>query len=72
VPFRVQFDGLKAGAKAQLTVLSADSPWAHNTPAHKDAVITTTKTLRACSKGTFEFKLPNLSVAVLVAENKKH
>jgi alpha-N-arabinofuranosidase len=67
VPFSVKFDGLKEGSKAQLTVLTADGPWAHNTPAHKDAVVTTVKTVRAGSKGTLEFSLPNLSVAVLVA-----
>ncbi|KAK4120308.1 glycoside hydrolase family 51 protein [Parathielavia appendiculata] len=37
----VSYPIIKPGAKAKLTVLSADSPWAHNTPQNKDVVITT-------------------------------
>jgi alpha-N-arabinofuranosidase len=68
VPLRVTFDGLKQGARAQLTVLTADEgAWAHNTPENKDAVRTTVTELTAGEGGEIEFSLPDLSVAVLVA-----
>ncbi|KAK4156064.1 glycoside hydrolase superfamily [Chaetomidium leptoderma] len=68
VPFSVSFEGLEAGAMAHLTVLSADSPWAHNTPEHKEGVRTTVTHLTAGEGGVIEFSLPDLSVAVLVAD----
>src|SRR5689334_21424067 len=68
VPVRVAFEGLKQGARAQLTVLTADEgAWAHNTPEKKDAVRTTVKSLTAGEGGEIEISLPDLSVAVLVA-----
>lgn len=79
VPLKVSFEGLggkgKRGdnhneglAKATLTILSADGPWAHNTPERKDAVKTTVKHIKADRDGVFGFHLPDLSVALLVAE----
>ncbi|SPQ21402.1 d7654c19-7073-4ed9-a2be-fd1299e158c5 [Thermothielavioides terrestris] len=69
VPFRVGFDGLSRGAPATLTVLTAPGgPFAHNTPANKNAVKTAVTQLRAGEGGVLEFSLPDLSVAVLEAK----
>ncbi|KAH6621691.1 glycoside hydrolase family 51 protein [Chaetomium sp. MPI-SDFR-AT-0129] len=71
VPVNVHFDGLKHGAKATLTVLTApDGGWAKNTPGHGGAVKETVKHLTVGKGGHVEFSLPDLSVAVLVAGNK--
>jgi alpha-N-arabinofuranosidase len=68
VPFAVSFDGVAEGAKAQLTVISADSPFARNTPANPRVLSTTVTSLTAGAGGAFAFDLPGLSVAVLVAD----
>lgn len=69
VPFSVRFDGLKAGARAQLTVLTApEGGFAHNTPQHKDAVKKTVSEVKADQEGVVAFSLPDLSVAVLEAK----
>ncbi|KAH8882695.1 glycoside hydrolase family 51 protein [Thozetella sp. PMI_491] len=67
VQFSVTFEALKGGATGQLTVLSADSPFARNTPAAREQVKKSISTVTANKDGTFEFSLPNLSVAVFEA-----
>jgi alpha-N-arabinofuranosidase len=75
-PFNISFEGVAAGAKAKLTVLSeipGDRPaglssnaWVNGTSV---SVINTTVTeVVAGSDGTFEFELENYSLAVLVTE----
>lgn len=71
VPVSVSFEGVKAGAKAELTVLTNNSedPYAYNDPHTGVNIVETTKTVVEANKnGTFEFKLPELSVAVLSTE----
>ena len=79
VPFKVSFEGLggkhkrvdggdKGLAKATLTILSADGPWAHNAPGKKDVVRKTVKDIKADRGRLFGLHLPDLSVALLVAE----
>jgi alpha-N-arabinofuranosidase len=80
VPFKVSFEGLggkhkRSGdkhdeglARATLTILSAEGPWAHNAPGKKEVVKTTVKHIKADRDGMFGFHLPDLSVALLVAE----
>jgi alpha-N-arabinofuranosidase len=67
VPFSVGFEGLKPGAPAQLTVLTAPA-LAQNTPQHKEEVTTKVEHLTAGADGSIKFSLPNLSVAVLRAK----
>ncbi|KAJ4992472.1 alpha-l-arabinofuranosidase a [Stagonosporopsis vannaccii] len=71
VPITVQFEGVEAGAKAQLTYLtnSVGDPYAYNDPRTGIQIVdTTTKELTAGANGAFEFSLPQLSVAVLDTE----
>ena len=68
VPVNVQFEGLTGGATAQLTVLSADDPYAHNGPKIPEVVHTMATDLVASGNGSFSLTLPSLSVAVLVAK----
>lgn len=73
VPITVAFDGVKAGTKAELTVLTNNSedPYAYNDPlTGVNIVDRTTTVLEANEKGVFEFVLPELSVAVLAATVK--
>lgn len=68
VPVSVQFEGVEAGTKAQLTVLtnSVGDPFAYNDPrTGVNIVNTTTQELTSGANGAFEFSLPQLSVAVL-------
>ncbi|KAH6989496.1 glycoside hydrolase superfamily [Ilyonectria sp. MPI-CAGE-AT-0026] len=70
VPITVAFEGVKAGTKAELTVLTNNSedPYAYNDPlTGVNIVDRTTTVLEANEKGVFEFVLPELSVAVLAA-----
>ena len=74
VPVHLSFDGVKPGTKAALTVLTnnAGDPYAYNDPhTGVNIVDRTTTILKAGKKGTFEFKLPELSIAVLDTD-KKH
>lgn len=68
VPLTVRFDGLSSGATAQLTVLTAPSPLAQNTPGGPEVVQKNVTTLIAGSDGSFVFALPNLSVGLLEAK----
>lgn len=63
-PMAVEFEGVGAGAKATLTVLTAPGPYSASEPG-REVVQTTVKTLRADAKGAFSFALPNYSVSVL-------
>lgn len=68
VDFSVTFEGLSEGqTSATLTVLTAPDGYSHN---EYDVVVTetTTTTLTVDADGAFSFSLPELSVAVLVAE----
>lgn len=68
VDFSVTFEGLSEGqTSATLTVLTAPDGYSHN---EYDVVVTetTTTTLTVDADGVFSFSLPELSVAVLVAE----
>ncbi|KAF2186633.1 glycoside hydrolase family 51 protein [Zopfia rhizophila CBS 207.26] len=67
VPVSLRFEGLEKGAKAELTLLtSSDGPFGYNDPAKgNNVVVMTTKTLSLSGNGTFEFEMPELSVAVL-------
>lgn len=66
-PVKVGFEGVKGGAKAELTLLTGkDGPFGYNDPAKgNNAVVTQVKTLEASKNGAFEWVMPELSVAVL-------
>lgn len=64
VPVSLSFD-VKAGHKANLTVLTADSPFDANVLDGPNVVKQTSTILRASQGGTFNFTLPNYSVVVL-------
>ncbi|KAI9037472.1 alpha-L-arabinofuranosidase A [Aspergillus affinis] len=68
VPVSLSFEGVQAGTKAQLTVLSAPDPFAMNKVGGENVVREKVTTVRAGKKGVYEFSLPNLSVAVLKTE----
>ena len=67
VPVSVTFEGVKAGTKAQLTVLTGPTdPYGYNDPWTRENVVKTSKqAVTAGANGAFSFKLPPLSVAVL-------
>lgn len=64
VPMTVTFAGLRAGATANLTVLTAPDAYSYN-DIGSDIVETKSAQLVAGANGAFTFALPNLSVAVL-------
>lgn len=68
VDFTVVFAGLglRSGATATLTVLTAPGGYSHN-EIGTEVVTTAVTTLTAGGGGTFSFSLPDLSVAVLAA-----
>ncbi|KUJ08213.1 putative alpha-N-arabinofuranosidase A [Mollisia scopiformis] len=68
VPFNIAFDGLAAGAKGTLTVLTAPDGLSSNTLVNGTVVDVVKKiatALTANEEGAFEFELENYSVAVL-------
>jgi len=68
IPVSVHFEGVAAGAKASLSVLtnSVGDPYAYNDPfTGVNIVSTNTTELTADGRGAFHFSLPQLSVAVL-------
>ncbi|KAF7548721.1 hypothetical protein G7Z17_g6891 [Cylindrodendrum hubeiense] len=70
VPITVAFEGVEAGTKAELTVLTnnGEDDYAYNDPhTGVNVVDSTTTVLEANDDGVFEFELPELSVAVLAA-----
>lgn len=65
VTISIFFEGVAAGMKSELTVLTADDPFANNELGGTEVVKRSTQTLIANAGGAFNFSLPNLSVAVL-------
>lgn len=68
VPVSVHFDGVAAGAKANLTLLtnSVGDPYMYNDPFTGVNIVNTTNViLTAGGDGVFRFAMPELSVAVL-------
>jgi alpha-N-arabinofuranosidase len=68
VPFDIKFEGVRSGAPATLTVLTAPDGLDSNTLTNgvvKEVVQKTVKNLRAGAGGSFEFELENYSIAVL-------
>lgn len=66
VPVALRFDGLRPGAKAELTLLTGpENVYEHNAPGGPNVVRTTTEKLVADDAGVFNFALPDMSVAVL-------
>ena len=75
VPVSLRFEGVKKGTKAALTVLTnkADDPFAYNDPhTGVNIVESTTTILKAGKGGSFKFDLPELSIAVLDTDYKRH
>jgi alpha-N-arabinofuranosidase len=71
VPVSVHFQGVTPGTKAQLTLLTnpGGDPYGYNDPrTGVNIVDTKTSILEAGVSGTFEFSMPQLSVAVLDTE----
>ena len=66
MPVKVAFEGVEAGTKAELTLLTGpEDPFGYNDPWTGVNVVTTTKTILEAGSGGFEFTMPQLSVAVL-------
>ncbi|KAI1159994.1 alpha-N-arabinofuranosidase A [Nemania serpens] len=67
VPVSLTFEGVVAGATAELTVLTGpEDPYEVNNPFVGFNIVKTTKTtVQSNENGTFSFRLPNLSIAVL-------
>ncbi|KAI5859696.1 glycoside hydrolase family 51 protein [Durotheca rogersii] len=67
VPIKLAFEGIEPGATAKLTVLTGpENPYGINDPSTGVNVVKTNRTtVRAGESGSFEFSLPDLSVAVL-------
>lgn len=59
------FEGVKAGSPAELTVLTAPDAFAMNEVGGPNLVDTKVQIVEAGQGGAFEFKLPDLSIAVL-------
>lgn len=68
IPVTVTFEGVEAGTKAALTIISnpGGDPYAHNDPhTGVNIVNSTTRFITSNEHGGFEFSLPELSVGVL-------
>ncbi|KAI1396540.1 glycoside hydrolase family 51 protein [Hypoxylon fuscum] len=67
VPVKLTFEGIKPGTTGELTVLTGpEDPYGDNDPYTGVNVVKTSKTtIRSDENGSFQFELPNLSVAVL-------
>lgn len=65
MPFNVDFEGLKQGAKATLTVLNAPSGLSENVPGGENIVEETITSLTAEKGGVFSFQLKEYDIAVL-------
>jgi len=67
IPVAVTAEGVAAGGRAQLTMLTSNSgPTASNVPGVKGNVVKTTKKMLTADKsGAFSFFVPNLAVALL-------
>lgn len=67
VPVSVSFDGVAAGATANLTILTAPNGNSYN-DIGTDVVDKSSTIITASAAGVFSFSLPNLSVSVLVVD----
>lgn len=65
VPFNIDFEGLKQGARAKLTVLNAPSGLSYNVPGGQNVVKQTVTELAANKAGVFSFELKQYDIAVL-------
>lgn len=65
VTVSLTFEGIGRGMTADLTVLTAPDAYTMNEVGGPNLVNSQTTTIKAGKKGEFNFKLPNLSVAVL-------
>jgi alpha-N-arabinofuranosidase len=74
VPVSLTFEGVKPGTKAELTLLTGPAdPYGYNDPFTGVNVVNTTREKITAGKGgSFEFSMPNLSVAVLETVPSKH
>ncbi|KAK4236112.1 putative alpha-n-arabinofuranosidase a protein [Achaetomium macrosporum] len=74
VPVSLTFEGVKPGTKAELTILTGPAnPYGYNDPfTGVNVVKTTREKITAGKRGSFDFSLPNLSVAVLETVPSKH
>lgn len=66
-PVKLSFESVKQGTTAELTILTGPKdPYGINDPATGINVVKTSKkTIRSDETGSFQFSLPNLSIAVL-------
>lgn len=65
VSFNIDFEGLKKGAKAKLTVLNAPSGLSYNVAGGQNVVKQTVTDLEAKKGGVFSFELKEYDIAVL-------
>ncbi|KAI1473421.1 glycoside hydrolase family 51 protein [Daldinia eschscholtzii] len=67
VPVKLSFEGVKQGTTAELTILTGPKdPYGSNDPfTGVNVVKTSKKTIRSDKTGSFQFSLPDLSIAVL-------
>jgi len=67
VPVHITFEGVEAGAQAELTLLTGpEDPYGYNDPWTGINVVETAKsTVTADAEGIFSFAMPDLSVALL-------
>lgn len=67
VPVTLKFEGIVSATSGELTILTGpEDPYGDNDPYTGVNVVKTSKTtIRSDTSGTFQFDLPNLSVAVL-------
>lgn len=65
VPVSLTFEGIGRGMTADLTILTAPNAYTMNEVGGPNLVNNQTTTIKAGKRGEFNFKLPNLSVAVL-------
>ncbi|KAJ5456013.1 uncharacterized protein N7458_004277 [Penicillium daleae] len=65
IPFNIDFEGLKQGAKSKLTVLNAPSGLSYNVAGGQNVVKETVTELVAKKGGVFSFELKEYDIAVL-------
>lgn len=65
IPFNINFEGLRRGSSATLTVLNAPSGLSYNAIGGQNVVKQTVTKLTAQRGGVFSFKLSQYDIAVL-------
>ncbi|EPS25343.1 putative alpha-L-arabinofuranosidase [Penicillium oxalicum 114-2] len=65
VPVSIKFPDMPSGVRAELSLLTADAPESSNAVGGPEIVTTSVSSVEAGPGGYFNFKLPDLSVAVL-------